>query len=104
MLTIEGKGCLDHFDPPRLEPLEGMRVLGVDRTQPARDLARGAALAALVGGVGLVGYLVAHSAGVNLTVIAQDLPDTWWRWPVLIAAAVENSLLEEIVVDRLDLD
>lgn len=77
---------------------EGLRALGIDRTQPARDLARGAALAALVGGVGLVGYLLAYASGVNLAVVAQDLPAEWWRWPVLIAAALENSLLEEIVV------
>jgi membrane protease YdiL (CAAX protease family) len=77
---------------------EGLRALGVDRTQPGRDLARGAVLAAVVGGVGLVGYLVAYASGVNLAVVAQDLPDEWWRWPVLVAAALENSLLEEIVV------
>ena len=77
---------------------EGLRSLGIDRTQPARDLVRGTGLAAVVGGVGLVGYLVAHSAGVNLVVVAQDLPAEWWRWPVLIGAALENSLLEEIVV------
>jgi membrane protease YdiL (CAAX protease family) len=77
---------------------EGLRCLGIDRTQPARDLARGAALAAIVGGVGLIGYLVAYASGANLAVVAQDLPDEWWRWPVLVAAALENSLLEEIVV------
>jgi membrane protease YdiL (CAAX protease family) len=77
---------------------EGLRSLGMDRTQPARDLGRGAVLAAVVGGVGLVGYLVAHATGANLTVVAQDLPEMWWRWPVLIAAAIENALLEEVVV------
>jgi membrane protease YdiL (CAAX protease family) len=77
---------------------EGLRALGIDRTQPARDLARGSVLAALVGGVGLAGYLLAHAAGVNLAVVAQDLPAEWWRWPVLIGAALQNSLLEEIVV------
>jgi membrane protease YdiL (CAAX protease family) len=77
---------------------EGLRSLGIDRSQPGRDTARGAGLAALVGAVGLAGYLVAYASGVNLAVVAQDLPDEWWRWPVLIAAAVENSLLEEVVV------
>jgi membrane protease YdiL (CAAX protease family) len=77
---------------------EGLRAIGVDRSQPGRDLARGAGLAAVVGGVGLIGYLVAYGAGVNLAVVAQDLPEVWWRWPVLIGAALQNSLLEEIVV------
>jgi membrane protease YdiL (CAAX protease family) len=77
---------------------EGLRSLGMDATQPVRDLARGAGLAALVGGVGLVGYLVAYASGANLAVVAQDLPEQWWRWPVLIGAAGQNAILEEVVV------
>jgi membrane protease YdiL (CAAX protease family) len=77
---------------------EGLRVLGLDLRQPNRDLARGAALAAVVGGVGLVGYLLAHAAGVNLQVVAADLPEQWWRVPVLVGAAIQNSVLEEVIV------
>ncbi|HYN57753.1 MAG TPA: type II CAAX endopeptidase family protein [Motilibacterales bacterium] len=77
---------------------EGLRAIGIDRTQPGRDLLRGAGLAAVVGGVGLVGYLVAYQSGVNLAVVAQALPDQWWRWPVLIGAALQNSLVEEVIV------
>ena len=77
---------------------EGLRSIGIDRSQPGRDLLRGAGLAALVGGIGLVGYLVAYQSGVNLAVVAQALPDQWWRWPVLIGAALQNSLVEEIIV------
>jgi membrane protease YdiL (CAAX protease family) len=77
---------------------EGLRSLGIDRTQPARDLIRGAGLAALVGGIGLVGYLVAYQSGANLAVVAQALPAEWWRWPVLIGAALQNSVVEEVIV------
>lgn len=77
---------------------ESLRTLGADFDQPRRDTARGAALAAVVGLTGLVWYLVAHSAGINLTVAAQGLPDEWWRTPVLIIGAVENAVLEEVVV------
>ncbi len=77
---------------------EGLRAIGVDASQLARDLRRGSTLALVVGGVGLLGYLIAHAAGVNLTVVAQDLPDTWWRWPVLVSAAWQNAALEEVVV------
>ena len=77
---------------------EGLRSIGLDLREPLRDLVRGAGVAAVVGGVGLIGYLVAHTAGVNLTVVAQNLPEQWWRSPVLIASAVENALLEEVVV------
>ncbi len=77
---------------------EGLRAIGVDLTQPGRDLLRGAGLAAVVGGIGLVGYLVAYQAGVNLAVVAQALPDEVWRWPVLIGAALQNSVVEEVLV------
>lgn len=77
---------------------EGLRAIGIDLSQPLRDLGRGAALAAGVGAVGLVGYLLAYRSGVNLAVVASALPGQWWRWPVLTGAALQNSLLEEVVV------
>lgn len=77
---------------------EGLRAIGLDLSQPGRDLARGAGLAAVVGGIGLVGYLVAYQSGVNLAVVAQALPDEWWRWPVLIGAALQNSIVEEVII------
>ncbi len=76
----------------------GLRVLGVDASQPRRDLARGALLAGLVGSIGLAGYLLAYQSGVNLAVVAQDLPETWWRGPVLVGAALQNAVLEEVIV------
>jgi membrane protease YdiL (CAAX protease family) len=76
----------------------GLRSIGLDRTRPARDVGRGMLLAAAVGGAGLVLYLISHATGVNLTVVAADLPDVWWRVPVLLLAAVQNALLEEVVV------
>ncbi|MFN8182832.1 MAG: CPBP family intramembrane glutamic endopeptidase [Candidatus Nanopelagicales bacterium] len=77
---------------------EGLRTLGVDTTQPGRDAGRGAALAALVGLTGLAWYLIAHRAGINLTVAATGLPDVWWRTPVLVLGALENAVVEEVVV------
>jgi membrane protease YdiL (CAAX protease family) len=75
-----------------------VRTLGIDARQPRRDLARGTALAAAIGGTGLAFYLVTHALGVDLTVVAEDLPDVWWRIPVLILSAAQNALLEEMVV------
>ena len=77
---------------------EGPRPLGLDRTRPGLDLARGAALAALIGGSGLVLYLAARAAGLNLTVVPEALPSTWWRAPVLLLSAVQNAILEEVLV------
>lgn len=77
---------------------ESLRVLGLDLTRPRWDGVRGVALAALIGGSGLALYLVAHSAGANLTVVAENLPDVWWRIPVLVLSAAQNGLLEEVLV------
>jgi membrane protease YdiL (CAAX protease family) len=72
--------------------------IGVDARQPVRDLARGAVLAALIGGSGLGLYLIAYHIGVELNVVAENLPDIWWRIPVLLLSAFQNAALEEVVV------
>jgi membrane protease YdiL (CAAX protease family) len=77
---------------------ESLATLGADRRRPWQDLARGAALAAVVGGTGLGFYLGAYHAGVNLTVVPAQLPAVWWRIPVLVLAAAQNGVLEEIIV------
>ena len=77
---------------------ESMRVIGVDGLQPRRDLWRGVGLAALVGGTGIIWYLGAYAMGINLNVAAQGLPDQWWRVPVLVLGAMENAIVEEVVV------
>ena len=77
---------------------ESLGTLGVDARQPGKDTRRGAALAALVGLTGLAWYLIAYRAGINLSVSAQGLPDEWWRTPVLVLGALENAVVEEVVV------
>ena len=76
----------------------GFRAIGVDRTQPWRDLARGGALAALIGFSGLGLYFLAYKSGIALNIVAESLPDTWWRIPVLLLSALQNGLLEEVLV------
>ncbi len=77
---------------------EGPSAIGVDFSQPWRDLLRGAGLAALIGGCGLGLYILAYKSGVALNVVAESLPDVWWRIPVLLLSALQNGLLEEVVV------
>jgi membrane protease YdiL (CAAX protease family) len=55
-------------------------------------------VAAGIGGTGLLLYLGARAAGANLTVVPEALPDVWWKIPVLIASAVQNAVLEEVIV------
>jgi membrane protease YdiL (CAAX protease family) len=77
---------------------EGLSSIGIDRSQPWRDLGRGAGLAALIGGCGLGLYLIAYKSGIALNVVAESLPDVWWRIPVLVLSAAQNGILEEVVV------
>ena len=72
--------------------------IGLDASQPVLDLARGAVLAAVIGGSGLGLYLAAYHLGVELNVVAENLPDIWWRIPVLLLAAAQNGILEEVIV------
>ena len=74
------------------------KTLGLDASQPGKDLAWGAGLAALIGGAGLGLYLIAFHLGVELNVVAENLPDVWWRFPVLVLSAAQNGILEEVVV------
>ncbi|MEV5017437.1 CPBP family intramembrane glutamic endopeptidase [Streptomyces sp. NPDC053780] len=76
----------------------GLRALGFDRTRPWPDLGRGAAVAAVIGSTGIAFYLAARGLGFNLTVVPEALPDVWWKYPVLILSAVQNSVLEEVIV------
>ena len=74
------------------------KTLGLDASQPGKDLAWGALLAAVIGGTGLGLYLIAYHAGVELNVVAENLPAVWWRFPVLVLSAAQNGILEEVVV------
>ncbi|MGC9669329.1 CPBP family intramembrane glutamic endopeptidase [Planosporangium sp. 12N6] len=72
--------------------------LGIDRRRPGFDLAAGAGLAAVIGLPGLGLYLVARAVGVNATVVPAALPHVWWAVPVLVLSAIQNAVLEEVVV------
>ena len=77
---------------------DSLRTLGLDWSRPAADAVRGAGLAALLGGGGLALYLVAHALGGSLIVVPENLPAVWWRIPVLLLSAVQNAVLEEVLV------
>lgn len=77
---------------------ETMRDIGFDLTQPVADLTLGAGLAAVVGGAGLVLVVIAHRLGLNVQIVAENLPAVWWRIPILLLSAAANGLLEEVLV------
>ena len=77
------------------------RAIGLDTRLPGFDLEAGAALALVIGLPGLGLYFAAHALGINATVVPAALPGVWWAVPVLVLAAIQNALLEEILCRRL---
>ncbi len=73
-----------------------IRRMGLDLRLP--DLGRGALLAAAVGIPGLGLYAAARALGANTTIAAANLTSQWWTIPVLVLAAAQNALLEEVVM------
>jgi membrane protease YdiL (CAAX protease family) len=73
-------------------------VIGLDASEPRHDLARGAILAAVIGGAGLGLYIAAFHLGLSLKIVPESLPAVWWRIPVLLLSAAHDGLLEEILV------
>lgn len=80
----------DHDEVPAL--------LGLDRARPGFDLSTGVGLAALIGIPGLGLYLAARALGVNATVVPAALPHVWWAVGVLVLSAIQNAVLEEVIV------
>lgn len=74
------------------------RDIGFDTGRPRPDLGRGAVIAAVIGSAGIAFYLAARGLGFNLTVVPEALPAVWWKYPVLVLSAVQNAVLEEVVV------
>ena len=77
---------------------EPVRRLGLDMKRPWFDLLTGAGLAALIGLPGLAFYFIGREMGVTATVVPSALNEYWWTVPVLILSALQNAVLEEVVV------
>jgi membrane protease YdiL (CAAX protease family) len=77
---------------------EGPADIGLDASQPGTDVARGAVLAAVIGGTGLAFYILVYRLGFALNIVPESLPAVWWRIPVLLISAAHDGILEEIVV------
>ena len=66
--------------------------------RPLFDGGWGAALAAAVGIPGLLLVYAAARLGLNAQIIPAALQPVWWAVPVLILAAIQNAVLEEVIV------
>lgn len=76
----------------------GPVTIGLSRPQWRADGLGGLGLAALIGLPGLGFYVLARLLDLSATVEPAELYDTWWRIPVLLAAAFANGWAEEIIV------
>lgn len=74
------------------------RAIGWDRRSPVADVVRGAGLTAVIGIPGLGLYAGARALGLNTTIAAANLGEHWWTIPVLVLAAAQNAILEEVVM------
>ena len=72
--------------------------IGLDAARPGRDLGVGLLLAAAVGIPGLGVYAAGRFLGVTVEVQAAGLAPYWWAVPVLVLAALQNAMVEEVVV------
>ncbi|MDR2374234.1 MAG: CPBP family intramembrane metalloprotease [Bifidobacteriaceae bacterium] len=75
----------------------GARRIGLTLARPARDLAWGAALAGGIGLPGIALYLAGRELGLTVHISTASLDQYWWTIPVLVLAALQNGLLEEVV-------
>jgi membrane protease YdiL (CAAX protease family) len=80
------------------DPGDARATIGLDLRRPGFDLLTGAGLAALVGIPGLGLVWAAQRLGISARIVPADLPPQWWAIPVLILAAAQNAVLEEVVV------
>lgn len=74
------------------------RTLGISFDRPAFDLGWGFGLAAAIGIPGLLLVYVAAKLGLNAQIVPAALQPVWWAIPVLIIAAIQNAVLEELIV------
>lgn len=79
-------------------PGNGPRLIGLDLRRVDFDLPAGVVLTALIGLPGLALYVAALWAGISATIAPANLQfSLWLAVPVLVLAAAQNALLEEVV-------
>lgn len=72
--------------------------VGFDLTRYRREVMQGLGIAAMIGIPGLGLVIAARELGINAQISASGLADVWYRYPILILDALQNGLLEEIVM------
>ncbi|WP_245601642.1 CPBP family intramembrane glutamic endopeptidase [Hamadaea tsunoensis] len=73
-------------------------VLGLTPRRLGFDFGGGALLAAVIGLPGLAFYYFAVWLGINTEISTSGLRQAWWAVPILILSAIQNAILEEVIV------
>ena len=80
-------------------PVDGpFRSMGFDLRKPGKDMLWGFGIFMVIGVFGLAFYIAAVNMGINTQVKPANLAEQWWTVPILIARAVMNGVLEEVVM------
>lgn len=74
------------------------QTLGLTLNRPGFDVGWGFGLAAAIGIPGLLLVYVAAKLGLNAQIIPAALQPVWWAIPVLVLSAIQNAILEEVIV------
>lgn len=77
---------------------EGLDAFGLGLRTFRRDVEWGVVAAVVVSAVGLSVYLAAIALNVNRFVVPVPPLGHWWTIPILVLGALQNALLEEVVV------
>lgn len=80
-------------DDPRL-----VRGLGLTDSRPLRAIGQGALLTAVIGIPGIGVYLAGRALGVTAEILTVPENVYWWTIVILVLAAVQNGLLEQVVM------
>ncbi len=80
-------------DDPRL-----VRGMGLTDARPWRATWQGALLAAVIGLPGIGVYFLGRSLGITAEILTVPENVYWWTVVILVLAAVQNALLEEVVM------
>jgi membrane protease YdiL (CAAX protease family) len=72
--------------------------MGLDGRRSRSEILQGIGFACMIGIPGLGLVILARHVGLNAELDVTTLAPIWYRYPVLVLSAIQNGVLEEVVV------